>query len=96
MSKLPGTTQKATYSYKPVGGEEIVLDDTQVKAILGGKKDAKKYLTELLKAKGVEESAIPEDIVKKFGFEEVGVRKNYYTQPKEDALLMDRIITKKA
>lgn len=73
MSKLPGTTQKATYSYKPVGGEEIVLDDTQVKAILGGKKDAKKYLTELLKAKGVEESAIPEDIVKKFGFEETGV-----------------------
>ena len=35
-------------------------------------------------------------LYKKFGFEEVGVRKNYYTQPKEDALLMDRIITKKA
>lgn len=73
MSKLPRTTQKAKYSYTPAGKKEIVLNDTQVKAVLGGKKDAKKYLTELLKGKGVEESAIPEDVVKKFGFEETGV-----------------------
>ncbi|MBE6571912.1 MAG: ribosomal-protein-alanine N-acetyltransferase [Ruminococcaceae bacterium] len=35
-------------------------------------------------------------LYKKFGFEEVGIRKNYYTQPKEDALLMDKILTEKA
>lgn len=73
MSKLPRTQQKAKYSYTPAGGEEITLDDSQVKAVLGRKEDAKKYLTNLLKGKGIEESAIPEDIVKKFGFEESGI-----------------------
>lgn len=29
---------------------------------------------------------------KRHGFEDVGIRKNYYTNPKEDALLMSRFI----
>ncbi len=31
-------------------------------------------------------------LYKKLGFSVVGIRKNYYTQPKEDALLMDKAI----
>lgn len=30
------------------------------------------------------------NLYKKFGFVEVGTRKNYYTNPKEDAILMDK------
>lgn len=32
------------------------------------------------------------NLYKKLGFSTVGIRKNYYTQPKEDALLMDKNI----
>lgn len=31
-------------------------------------------------------------LYKKYGFTEVGTRKNYYTYPKEDAILMDKIL----
>ena len=31
-------------------------------------------------------------LYEKLGFSTVGIRKNYYTQPKEDALLMDKTI----
>lgn len=41
----------------------------------------------------VRESNIPAlNLYKKFGFYEVGIRKNYYTNPKENALLMDKVI----
>lgn len=31
-------------------------------------------------------------LYKKYGFYDVGTRKNYYTNPKEDAILMDKIL----
>ena len=42
----------------------------------------------------VRESNIPAiKLYEKLGFSTVGIRKNYYTQPKENALLMDKTIT---
>lgn len=44
----------------------------------------------MLEVRGTNQPAL--NLYKKYGFTQVGIRKNYYTNPKEDAILMDKIV----
>ncbi|TWT11200.1 ribosomal protein S18-alanine N-acetyltransferase [Streptococcus sp. sy004] len=75
---------------------EIEVTNLAVKTTYGGQGIGSRLLAHLPKEMGSiflevrQSNTVAQHLYKKFGFVELGVRKNYYHQPREDAVIMKR------